>query len=477
MTSEDEEIIARFVDPDADGIAMTFPEDGNPFLIVGDPSRPTEVPRGYDRIHEAIEQTKVRHQSLVERTDHVRPRVPPCVTRGTKLAASRAQSAVAVPKPELITAAPSTLVIPQSVAKPARQRSQLMPELIEQKRDVYRFQLFINTKQRRIEKFQWQELKEEQRLIDENKRITDQIEANKQASMQLEVHLVRARKQADLARQYCERKTKELKNVKIALDVLRSQISKNEDQLSQWTPFRGFLEKICPPELTFEAFLSNPKNCIEELHKSEYDNLFLITHYQHINNLFEQGVDNIEDRLVAEIQAEQSVMRAMENQAQPKESSDDASIAAKGVLQDTEAELGEIEKMVQKTYKGCFGVDVDLGVLLMLTRLEQELEAMGEKCDRVVPEFLTYKRTIREKQRREKQRKERLELRAKEQQKNIEQAIARAAKPIPRRTERPLNQRRLPQRMGKQDDEAIRRRLMEQWQEEQLLYHDSEDEF
>jgi hypothetical protein len=232
---------------------------------------------------------------------------------------------------------------------------------------------------------------------------------------------------------------------------------------------------LCPPDQTFDVFLSTPEHCLAELHKNEHDNLFLITHYQHLNDVFEHGLENIQADIAVQIEAEQALLRDIEAEATPKRVLDD--LAAAKQPQEEEDPLVQLEKQVKKTYKGCFGVSADLGAMLMLEKIENELEVMYEKCDRVVPDFLIYKRTMRERQRRDHQRKQWQEWRAKEQQRKIEQAISRARRPIPHRTARPLTLRTLPLKARKQNDEAIQRRMREQLEEERLLYRDSDHKF
>jgi hypothetical protein len=233
--------------------------------------------------------------------------------------------------------------------------------------------------------------------------------------------------------------------------------------------------RLCPPDQTFETFLQHPESCICQLHQIENDNLFLIRHYQHLKDVLEHGLEKIQADIAIEIEAEEALVRDIESPTKILQT--DLGAAVKPSQQDEDDPLARLERQVKKTYKGCFGMTVDLGSILMLKKIEIELESMYEKCDRVVPEFLAYKQTMRERQRRDEQRKEWQAWRAREQQRKMEQAIARAKRPMPVRTGRPLTMRRLPLKVKKQNDEAIRKLLLEQLQEEQLLYHDSDDEF
>jgi hypothetical protein len=462
---EDEAIIARFVDADVAGIAVTYPEGVNPFLVSDQSALPAD-----GRILDALEQNHLRQQSLVQRTDRVKPRVPPCMTRATKAMEARAQSAVICWPPE-----PTALARTQIAARPPRQRSKLMPEFIQQKRDIFRFQLFINTKRHKIDQLKLESMQQEKWLKDEEKRITDEIEQIKLLSVQLEVYLARARKIAEQASQNCAKKKRELNRIETRLSMMRSQISKNDDTLHQYEPYYELLMKLCPSDQTLPSFLQDVDNLIRELRTIESENLFLINHYQQLDLVFQHSIETLQADIAVEIDAEAGVLRDIELQTEVRPLSHDL---ARPVMhqQEHEEAYNHMIQLVTKTYIGCFGVAADLGVLMMLEKIEAALEDMYDKCDRVVPEFLFEKQTLRERQRRDQQQKEWHEWREKEQQRKVEQAIARARKPIPRRTARPLNGRTLPIEVRKQNDEAIKQRLYEQRQEEKLLYQWSDDE-
>jgi abortive infection bacteriophage resistance protein len=143
-------------------------------------------------------------------------------------------------------------------------------------------------------------------------------------------------------------------------------------------------------------------------------------------------------------------------------------------LSDDDDLVVRLEQVIQKTFFGCFRTNADLGPLSMLERIETEMNRMILLCEKVAPDFLAYKQTMRERERREQQRKEWQEKRAREQQRKMEQAIARAKEPMPRRTNRPVNSKVLPIKVIKKNNELLQRRRREQAEEHRLLYQEDD---
>jgi hypothetical protein len=433
MDESDAAVVARFVDPDADGTPISYASAGNPFQVAGCGPAVAAPPR-----------------TLAERAALARPRVPACLTRAPKAAA-------AAPAPA-----------------PAQRRLR-MPEFVQQKRDVFLFQLFIDRKRRAAGRFRREAAGAERRLQEATRQIAAEIEAHKLASVQLEALLARARKGAELSAQEAARKRRELRHAEAEIDAARSRISKSEDTREQYAPYRELLARLCPPGERPEAFFASPLNLIDQLNKIENENLFLITHYQRLESAFAGGIDSLRADVAAALSVEARMLACISAlEVQP---SLDRDVAAQVHLQIRENDdaLGVLKRKVQVAFNGCFRSAANIGTLEMLTRIERELERLYALCDRVVPEFLLYKQAVRERDRRERERKARQEYRAEEQRRKMEQAIARARKPIPRQTGRPLISRRLPITVKKEDDALVQRRLCEQQAEESLLFSMTDD--
>jgi hypothetical protein len=358
--------------------------------------------------------------------------------------------------------------------RPKRQRTQLISEFIVEKREIYLFQLFIDTKQKEIRTFRREESNEENGLTNEKKRIADEIEFNKMATIQFQAYIAHARKMADRAAQESAYKTRILRRLQASLEAIRSDISKNEATLEQYIPYSAYLETMTPAGEDFGYFFGKPDVLIEEMAKLERDTLHVITHYQHRENLAIRGIESKHESIRQITESEQQIRDKLP--AIPEVQSKHWKVSAQHQEEEDTAYTNLINR-IEKTFENCFHIEANMAPLLMLERIENDLERMYELCDRVSPEFLAYKQANREKERRDQQRKEWQEKREKEQQRKVEQARERARKPIPRKTSRPIVQRFLPIGRRNVDDLVLQQKMREQEAEERLLYQPSEDEY
>lgn len=451
---DDDEAIAVLMNMAGDGIPIIYNDEEHPFI---------------SNAVESEEEKKLSPQlfgprlSLIQRTDKLKPHLPPCVTRATKSVHSQQRT---------------RSVSSQSEAKlsleAAKERHQTMNEFIQQKRDLYVFQVIINRKKAAIRKFQKDEISQEKHLSDTDTKIFNEAIANKQAMYQLEADLARARRLAESAAQKHSNSVQCLNQVKQNVEILKSSISKNEDLKETYIPYRNFLKLFCPPDGNIWDLFTDPSVLIEELHKIENENLFIIKYFQQYEGFMNESaqandikIDNTK-ALQSEIQEKIDLIGDI-----PEFDEKTEKLIHKD-LSRFEEELIKLKTMVGNTYQHCFGSDTDIPTLEKLEKIENVLEEMFKKSLYVSPEFVHQKELIKAKMRREQQRKETNERKEKEQQMKFELAISRAKKPIPRRTGRPFYERRLPIHIVRQDDEEKQRVKEEMTAEDRMLFGDTE---
>ncbi|OHT05046.1 hypothetical protein TRFO_06029 [Tritrichomonas foetus] len=549
----DEESIARLMDLAGDGQIITDDTTSNPFQI-----KEKELPLK-ERIdlnaQMMIEIEKSRRMSLMQRTENMKPHLPPCLTRATRVlplsmtnraqARSFSSTAPLPPSPntklqhkdtkqsldeqsvssnldndDLIESSANFLINPKqskstvstlegessisisprsnspsndrpninmaqthqtrsrstnsnasSYSQPRqRPRHQIMSEFIQQKREVFLFQLFINRKKSEISRFAREETTQEKKLKEEEIKISEEIEMYKRSTVQLEAALARSRHQAEIAAQMHSTLIKNLHHSETNISLIKSDISKNEDLLETYRPYLNFLLKFIPDDMTVFQFFKDPSTLIEELHRIENENLLLIKYCQHFEQVFSNGVANIDQKLIEALKEEEKVIKNIQSIETVDDYSGELSKRQKETQEEKEDQLKHLSGLIRKTYIKCFGVDADIGPLPMLEKIENQFENMFAKIKMVDPEFLAMKKAIKDAQRREKQRKERNEKREMEQQRKIENAIERAKRPIPRKTGRPMNSRLLPITIIKPDDEAIKMKKYAEMKELELLF-------
>jgi hypothetical protein len=192
MDQDDAAYVASMTDPSADGIAVTMPELDNPFQFSLKPIRRPPPNNAQVKIAQRLEQDRLTQLSLVQRSDMTRLRVPPCLTRGTRV---HHHSSLPSAMPKAISSMAS---LPQ-IALPPRGRRPLMAEFVEQKREIYMFQLFIDTKRHKIRRFEQRAISEERRLVEAEQRLEEEKAQHKRESAEIDAALAQARRAAEIA--------------------------------------------------------------------------------------------------------------------------------------------------------------------------------------------------------------------------------------------------------------------------------------
>ena len=92
---DEEESIAHLMGLAGDGVAISYSTSGNPFQWSESVTRSPEAIAENRRY--AMEFDRSNRRSLLQRTDELRPKLPPCITRATKVS----QSAQAIVRPRV----------------------------------------------------------------------------------------------------------------------------------------------------------------------------------------------------------------------------------------------------------------------------------------------------------------------------------------------------------------------------------------
>ena len=469
---EDEESIAHLMGLGGDGVAVTYEESGNPFRVSENPGRTAQTPSENCRV--ALESQRLRKLSLLQRIDNDRPNIPPCVTRATRLCRT-SQAASRIERTSQVTTASS---LARTRAEPLKQqRKQIITEFVLEKREKYLVQLIINRKAREINRLRNERALTERRVKEREKEIEDEAAYMKMMTVRIEASLARARRVAEAAAQNRATKARALHQVQMNLEEMKSQITRNEILLEDYRPYLEFLQTMLPKGKTIEYFFKSPYVLLDELHHLENENLFIVQSCRQLEDVLERA-ENVTDAEIAKIREnEEEVMRRIEMIApQPPGDWELSPEQKKQVIENEE--FKELAALVKKTYIGCFGSDADLDPLSLLERLELQLERMYKLCTYISPEFLSEKQYVQDRAYREKMRKQRQERVEREQKRKIDQAIARARKPIPKKAGRPLYQRTLPISFARHgDEELLKRRQLELLNEQRFLFGNSDDEY
>jgi hypothetical protein len=343
-----------------------------------------------------------------------------------------------------------------------------MADFVEQKRAVFLVQLLIDRKNKEIDRIQNLRKTEKENMVQEQAKITEQSNQNKMTTSGQELELSRAKRAMDAAIRQRTELSKELKKKSAFVQLLDSEISRNQEALDAYRSYSEFLRRLTPADEQTAQFFAEPLTLLEKLENVENENLFLITHCQELRDEQDtclRGVQGEIDRSEAETHALQAAIAGMpdiEETAGPQS----------GALKECDAldsQLRRLAAVVCKTYRQCFNEASEVNTLTRLERMENELELMYRFAGAVDPAFIAGKQTETEKARRDVQRREKAEKQERDQKRKLEQALIRAQMPIKRRTGRPVMERTLPIRLSKNPVD-VNKKLQEERQQEVFLY-------
>lgn len=415
---------------------------------------------------------------MIQRSSMVRPRVPACETRATRVIRTSMGSRPRSRDPETCR---SVLETGRSVENPVaarkpRERKKTMNEFCEEKRYIYKLQLFIDRKLKELRSLEQEQQRTEKEYSDRSQQIDDLADEFKRATIQIEAAVARHRKLADMAARTTIEQKNTLKQSLQETQMLKSDIVKNEEAKETMTRYREFLEVFCPEDIELMKYFDRPDVLLEELHQIENQNLFIIQHCQHIEDMIAVFTKPHLDS-IAEVDLTNEQLKSVR-----KEIIEVAEFVGKFTpiqqkgLDEMDREYDTVLGLVKNCFESCFKLEkADLRPLVMLERIENELERMYLLEDRVAPEFMAYKKGIQDKEKREIQRKQKQAQQEAEQQRKIQQALERAIKPTYHRYGRAVVPRVIPVKEKKKDlSEKEKQRLWEEAQEQKLLFEEDD---
>lgn len=402
-------------------------------------------------------QKKVMKQSLVERTLSC---LPPLHSQSRHACRSVSESTAG-------------FQIAPPVAE--HQRRQQMAEFVDQKREIFLVQLLIDRKNKEIQRIQQLRKTEKKNIREEEAKIAETTNQYKMTTNQMEAELTRAKKAMDAAIKHRTELSKELKKKKAYVAVVKSEISRNDETLEAYRTYSEFLKRLTPPDSTVQEYFNDPQVLLDELEKVENENLFLIQHCQELYYEQETGITSLTTQIdqvdYEACELKKGIEKLNDGLKVSTEFDTSTSSVANKESDQLELQLKRLSKYVSETYRNCFKETADVNTLTRLERIENELERMYRGSECIDPAFIAAKQTEKDKVRRDIQRKAKAEKQALEQQRKLDQALARAKMPIKRKTGRPCNERILPIKSKRPQDE--KKKQMEVKAQEDFLFGDT----
>jgi hypothetical protein len=442
----------QFIDIPGDRVYLSYETGGNPFLIASTDelfsARESLNARARD------ERENARHLTLVERSWMAKPRVPPCETRATRLSRTRDQSEA------------------EGSSSPRRShgRRPTMHELCDEKRDIYRMQLFIDCKNREIKSFDGIVKQSDKKLAEDIESIASLEDDYRKRTLRIEAAVAQSRKKADQAARAKSEKYRHYVNALQDIERIRSDIMKNREMLAGMQIYQKFMAQFPHPGISLREYFHDPSVLLGELHRIEDDNLRMIENCNRVSQLLGASLSKFHDALNETVSEEKVASEMFDEIEKVDDSSATLAPEQQRRIEENDADYDRVVALVRQTYAKCFSGGGNLSPIAILEQLENEFERMYRVEVLLDPEFRHQKQTAKVKDRREKQRKAKQARQEAEQQRKVHQAIERARKRIPRKAGRNVVARTLPtkNKRGQSERDEIRRR--EEERQEKLLF-------
>ncbi|OHT07752.1 hypothetical protein TRFO_23938 [Tritrichomonas foetus] len=350
---------------------------------------------------------------------------------------------------------------------PEYQCKEELHDFVNQKREIFFVQLLIDRKKKEIERIRGQEHAEAAVFKDQENKIAETKNQYKMTSNQLEAELSRLRKIADIAAKQRAEASASLKIKKARLLNIENEIAVNEETARAYRNYHSFLKAV---ELDYdrETLFKNPKLILDELEKLENDNLFLFEKCAKLK--YDQ--ERISSKINAEIEKVVDEQNSIYGSSSRISNMFNTEIIENSSLPRTpeiialDDELARLTIIINDAYAECFGKCADISPLIMLEKIENELEAMFKESKSIPEKEILEKQNAKEKERREKQRIEKQMAQILEQQAKNDAAIQRSKMPIKKRTGRPLVERCIPIKVCRH----VNTRNLDEEYQERLLY-------
>ena len=458
------EVLQEYAD---NAFSKTYNQSKNPFLL----PRQCEIFgfKEFEKKRIQNERESIKRMSLIQRADLQKPKIPTCILSSSII--SQTASRKMYPQSSL-----STSTILRQKREEDQQRSIRVTEFIHQKREIYIIQLLIDKKNEEIKQIYNKMETSEKNLIERDEKIEVDSEKIKLANTHIEMKLARAkrhledeiRKKVELQRNF--------RNVTNNVFTMNSEISKNEDQLQDFRSYENFLKMMTPEGKDVFDYFTDPNVLLKELNAIEYGNLYLIQNCQYYDSLLEKGCSVIQKQEDETIGLTDIVKGQLDKFPEIEEFPEELRTLYEQVFESKNQEYHYLADLIEKMYIKCFGETADVTPVVMLQRINNKLEELYQLIELVDPEFVQSRQAIKDKQRRELQRKEKQEKQEAEVKLKMEQALARATKPIKKKNGRPIYGRSVLRKNEKKMDSKLLRELKERKATEKLLYGDPFEE-
>jgi hypothetical protein len=426
------------------------PVRSNPFVLPDDGD--IFGAREFERRRRSVARSSLMGTSLIQRTDLLRPPIPPCIIQ---------RHSVLAPTPPI--------VVPRRGAD-QMERSKRITDFLREKRQMYLLQLMIDGQLVDMEEIRKTMSESEREILEEEATINRLSREYKQTQNENEANVNRGFRQREFAIQRRAELQGDLRRATTNVAAEKSLISNRLEILEDYKLYQEFLKSITPEGLCHSDHFDHSDKLVDYLDEMERYNLGLIQACQQTEEKL--AVADADTALEFAIADEAAKLAAEHMDKVPAAPAELPGITEKTVSHGKalEATCDKLEKAVQVCYLKCFPRAGICATMAMLERIENTFEQFYRQLALIQPAFIAKKQAQQIKHHREVQRQLKQEKEEAEQRLKIEQAIYRSTRPVHKHEGRPLMPRSQPFRANSGEDHALMAQLKEQRRVDELLF-------
>merc|ERR550532_2164077 len=336
-----------------------------------------------------------------------------------------------------------------AVAKEMSVEKESLPEWIESELNKTFVQYSLGVKRDEMRKLEQIALAEEKKLEAAEKYLEQDAQQFDEFLQENDKNSVQAIKVAEQEQREKQAKQEEIKKTSAKIAQLRSEISKQEETLKEYTLYKTFLDKLTPkewlesnnsvdPSEDIKLYFTEPQQLLNIFGELEEQNLTLIQNSQETEESLEEMKQQQNLTLIQNSQETDALRKQIDDLnlaiAEEEDKSRDLEVRARLFQsgdslkeEDQESLLIDLNRKVDTVYRHCIGEnEANLSTLAMLTAIENRLEELFQQIETIPADKVAAAEKDKEQERRKKAREMKLERDRKHQEERTRKALQRA---------------------------------------------------
>lgn len=357
-----------------------------------------------------------------------------------------------------------------------------LASFVAKKREMFLVQYSLGVKRDEMRKLEEIAQAEEKKLETAEQFLEEDAQMFDEFLKENDKNSVEAIKMAEQETKAKLEKVGEIKKIQAQITALKSEISKNEDQLKEYQTYKFFLDDLTPKEWqdartqrraarkaehkkkkaeekplvplnkrgvshdsdedyesddSCELYFTDPQQLLNIFAELEEQNLSLIQNSQETEEALDemkQTIETTKSRMNKEAEVLKAQIASLDGQIsaeeeKAKELEHKSKMFSYGQYKgdDQEKMLEVLNEKVEEVYRSCIGDnEANISTLQMLTNIENRLEELFEHIEMMPTEKVELAEKAKEKERRLKLREEKLEQQRLHQEERVRKALERA---------------------------------------------------